>query len=106
MKSWEDNSVPEWKISPRMSPCRAKPRIEYKGQVVILAALCSQRRDGNKKKPGAKTEPGILDMLQFDARQACLAAQWRAETTMAWEWSGKRIRMGHWKTAPNAVRNG
>jgi hypothetical protein len=28
----------------------------------------------------------------------------RAETTMTWGWIARRLEMGHWRTAANAVR--
>jgi len=33
-----------------------------------------------------------------------MAARLRRETTMTWEWIAKRLGMGHWRTAANAVR--
>jgi putative transposase len=33
-----------------------------------------------------------------------LAARLRRETTLGWHWIAKRLHMGHWRTAANAVR--
>ncbi len=39
-----------------------------------------------------------------DPRKAGIAARLRRESTMTWEWIAKRLDMGHWRTAANAVR--
>jgi hypothetical protein len=33
-----------------------------------------------------------------------MAAALRAGTTMTWSWIAKKLDMGHWRTAANAVR--
>jgi hypothetical protein len=39
-----------------------------------------------------------------DKKKVWLAAQLRRETTMSCWWIAKRLEMGHWRTASNAVR--
>lgn len=39
-----------------------------------------------------------------DKIKARIAAQLRSETTMTWEWIARCLKMGHWRTAANAVR--
>lgn len=41
-----------------------------------------------------------------DKKKAGMAARLRTETTMSWAWIAKRLAMGHWRTAANAVRAG
>jgi putative transposase len=38
-----------------------------------------------------------------DPKKARMAARLRAKTTMTWLWIAKRLAMGHWRTAANAV---
>jgi len=38
-----------------------------------------------------------------DAQKARLAAQLRKETALTWSWIARRLAMGHWRTARNAV---
>jgi putative transposase len=52
------------------------------------------------------TEADLKRRRKGDRKKARMAARLRAETTMTWEWISKRLRMGHWRTAANAVRNG
>jgi len=39
-----------------------------------------------------------------DMKKARMAARLRSETAMTWLWIAKRLEMGHWRTAANAVR--
>jgi putative transposase len=39
-----------------------------------------------------------------DRGKVAMAARLRRETTMSWGWIAKRLAMGHWRTASNAVR--
>jgi len=39
-----------------------------------------------------------------DPAKTRMAARLRRETTMTWAWIAKRLGMGHWRTAANAVR--
>ncbi len=39
-----------------------------------------------------------------DAFKVRLAARLRKETTVRWRWIAERLRMGHWRSAANAVR--
>ena len=39
-----------------------------------------------------------------DGVKVALAKQLRAQTTLGWLWIAKRLHMGHWRSAANAVR--
>ena len=39
-----------------------------------------------------------------DQQKAPMAAQLRAKTTGSWKWIAEKSRMGHWRSAANAVR--
>jgi hypothetical protein len=39
-----------------------------------------------------------------DPLKVQLARRLRTETTMSWKWIAARLRMGHWRSAANAVR--
>ena len=39
-----------------------------------------------------------------DKAKARIAERLRGETTVSWEWIAKRLRMGDWRTAFNAMR--
>ena len=50
------------------------------------------------------TEGELKRRRMGDARKARMAGRLRAETTLTWPWIAKRLEMGHWRTASNAVR--
>jgi len=50
------------------------------------------------------SEPELKDRPKGDKKKAQMAARLRKETTMSWPWIAKRLEMGHWRTAANAVR--
>jgi REP element-mobilizing transposase RayT len=58
---------------------------------------------GNLRKLGW-TEKELKLRRKGDRKKARLAGQLRRETTMSWWWIAKRLKMGHWRTAANAVR--
>jgi hypothetical protein len=33
-----------------------------------------------------------------------MAAKLRSRTTVSWKWIAEKLRMGHWRSAANAVR--
>jgi hypothetical protein len=39
-----------------------------------------------------------------DSVKVALARRLRRETTLGWRWIAKRLQMGHWRSAANAVR--
>ena len=55
-----------------------------------------------KQKGWTDTELG--KRKKGDREKAAMAARLRRETTMSWGWIAKRLAMGHWRTASNAVR--
>ena len=50
------------------------------------------------------TEEALPRRRKGDRKKAGMAARLRAETTMTWEWIARRLAMGHWRTAANAMR--
>ena len=50
------------------------------------------------------TEKELVKRRKGDKKKARMAMRLRAETTMSWTWITKRLGMGHWRTASNAVR--
>ncbi len=55
------------------------------------------------KKKGWR-EKNLTNMGKGEESKARLAWRLRNETTMTWKWIAERLRMGHWRTAANAVR--
>ncbi|MBC8096461.1 MAG: transposase [Akkermansiaceae bacterium] len=52
------------------------------------------------------SEAALKERRKGDNKKARMAARLRKETTMSWQWIAKRLEMGHWRTAANAVRAG
>jgi|GEM_PF-3690798 hypothetical protein len=50
------------------------------------------------------SEAELQERSKGDKKKARMAARLRKETTMSWQWIAKRLEMGHWRTASNAVR--
>jgi putative transposase len=50
------------------------------------------------------TPRDLVRLSKGDHTKAELAARLRTETTMTWQWITYELRMGHWRTAANAVR--
>jgi hypothetical protein len=50
------------------------------------------------------TQMELNERKKGDKKKVVMAARLRRETTMKWEWIAKRLAMGHWRTASNAVR--
>ena len=48
--------------------------------------------------------PDLGRRRKGDANKIRIAATLRADTTMGWKWIAKKLAMGHWRTAANAVR--
>ncbi|MGA2865481.1 MAG: transposase [Verrucomicrobiota bacterium] len=49
-------------------------------------------------------ESDLNQRAKGDKTKARMAAALRAGTTMTWSWIAKKLDMGHWRTAANAVR--
>ena len=54
--------------------------------------------------PGAASSLRSAERRKGDKKKAEMAARLRKETTMSWPWIARRLAMGHWRTAANAVR--
>ena len=65
----------------------------------------AERMVGAMIRAAGWTETELPNRAKGDPKKARLAEQLRAETTMTWQWIAKRLAMGHWRTAANAVRN-
>ena len=50
------------------------------------------------------TEKELRQRRKGDRKKAGMAVRLREQTTMTWSWIAKRLAMGHWRTASNAVR--
>jgi hypothetical protein len=61
----------------------------------LMAQMLSQK---------AWTETELGKRKKGEREQVAMAARLRRETTMSWGWIAKRLEMGHWRTASNAVR--
>jgi len=50
-------------------------------------------------------EADLVERRKGDEVKVQMAARLRTETTMSWKWIAQRLRMGHWRSAANAVRS-
>ncbi len=64
----------------------------------------AERLVGGMLQQAGWTEAELQQRRKGDHKKAQLAARLRAETPMTWSWIAKRLSMGHWRTAANAVR--
>ena len=51
------------------------------------------------------TDDDLRKHRKGDPAKVQLAARMRTETTMSWKWIAEKLRMGHWRSAANAVRS-
>ena len=66
----------------------------------------AERLAGQMVRELGWTETELRQQRKGDRQKARMAARLREETTMSWNWIAKRLVMGHWRTAANAVRAG
>jgi hypothetical protein len=64
----------------------------------------AERLVGQMLRAGGWTEEELKHRPKGDIKKARMAARLRTETAMTWLWIAKRLQMGHWRTAANAVR--
>ena len=64
----------------------------------------AERLVGQMLRAGGWTEEELKHRPKGDIKKARMAARLRTETAMTWLWIAKRLEMGHWRTAANAVR--
>ena len=64
----------------------------------------AERLVGEMLRAAGWTETELRKHSKGDKKKARMAARLREETTMSWKWIAKRLAMGHWRTASNAVR--
>ncbi len=50
-------------------------------------------------------EADLAERRKGDEVKVQIAARLRTQTTMSWKWIAQRLRMGHWRSAANAVRS-
>ena len=50
------------------------------------------------------TEEELSKQPKSAAAKVRMAARLRAETTSSWKWIARRLQMGQWRSAANAVR--
>jgi REP element-mobilizing transposase RayT len=66
----------------------------------------AERLVGEMLRAAGWTEKELRDRRKGDKRKVRMAERLREETAMSWNWIAKRLVMGHWRTAANAVRAG
>jgi len=64
----------------------------------------AERLAGEMLGAAGWTEEDLRHRRKGDKAKVRMAVRLRAETTMSWDWIAKRLGMGHWRTASNAVR--
>ena len=63
----------------------------------------AERLVGEMLRQAGWTEGELANRRKGEARKARMAARLRSETAMTWGWIAGRLKMGHWRTAANAV---
>ena len=64
----------------------------------------AQRLVGELLREAGWMDEKLKHRPKGDIKKARMAARLRSETTMTWLWIAKRLEMGHWRTAADAVR--
>lgn len=64
----------------------------------------AERLVGEMLHKAGWSEEELQRRRKGDRKKARMAAKLRSETAMTWPWIAKRLAMGHWRTAANAVR--
>ena len=64
----------------------------------------AERLVGELLRKAGWTQGELKRRRKGDLKKARMAARLRGETTMTWTWISRRLEMGHWRTAANAVR--
>jgi hypothetical protein len=64
----------------------------------------AERLVGEMMRKAGWSEADLKRRRKGEPKKVRMAARLRAETTMTWGWMAKRLAMGHWRTAANAVR--
>jgi hypothetical protein len=64
----------------------------------------AERLVGEVLRAAGWTEEELKLRPKGDIKKARMAVRLRSETAMTWLWIAKRLEMGHWRTAANAVR--
>jgi len=64
----------------------------------------AERLVGEMLRQAGWTEGELANRRKGEARKARMAARLRSETAMTWGWIAGRLKMGHWRTAANAVQ--
>jgi ATP-dependent protease ClpP protease subunit len=50
------------------------------------------------------TEQELSERRKGDKEKVRMASKLRSQTTVSWKWIAEKLRMGHWRSAANAVR--
>lgn len=64
----------------------------------------AERLVGELLRKAGWTQGELKRRRKGDLKEARMAARLRQETTMTWTWISRRLEMGPWRTAANAVR--
>jgi REP element-mobilizing transposase RayT len=64
----------------------------------------AERLVGEMLRAAGWTKEELKHRPKGDIKKTRMAARLRSETAMTWLWIARRLEMGHWRTAANAVR--
>lgn len=75
-----------------------------KERLPLFGNFISVQHYGEELREHVWTPKTLARQPGDDKMKAKMARILRVETTMVWEWIAKRLVMGHWRTAVNALR--
>ena len=76
----------------------------YGQEILESAERQAERVMADMMKAIRWTEKELRAHRKCDRRKVKIAASLRARTTVGWKWIAEKLRMGHWRSAANAVR--
>jgi hypothetical protein len=102
---------PFWVIERRWMPAvklQAGDQLSGRAGATFTVHTLTKRRSGwwEKLRTAGWREKALRAGRKGDSRKVRMAGGLQAETAMSWNWIAKRLAMGHWRTASNAMRAG
>jgi len=76
----------------------------YGEELAESAEQKAQRLVGELLEQAGWTEEELSKQPKSAAAKVRMAARLRAQTTLSWKWIARRLQMGQWRSAANAVR--
>lgn len=76
----------------------------YGEEILESAQREAERLVADMMKAIRWTEQELREHRKCDRQKVKIAALLRARTTVGWKWIAEKLRMGHWRSAANAVR--